>query len=114
MKKIGKYLIITLLLLLGLCCVGVLYLFFIPNSSLFNISYVSHSTKLSSKQQYLAEDVNKIVLNSNKFEVKISESSSDKISLKVYDQTFGFALVKNNKTSIDEELNPAGVLTFNI
>lgn len=114
MKKIGKYLIITLLLLLGLCCVGVLYLFFIPNSSLFNISYVSHHTQISSQKEYFADDVNKIVLNSSKFEVKIVESYDDNISLKVYDQAFGFALVKNNSTTINEDLNSAGVLTFNV
>lgn len=112
MKHVGKYILITLLLLLGLCCVGVLYIFFVPNSSIFNITYVSHNKLIDSKE-FTVDAVQEIKINSNRFDVVVVESETSNASLKVYDNCFGFTLVKNKEVKIDAKaINQ--VLTFNI
>jgi len=112
MKKFWKYFTLTILLLLGLCCVGILYLFFVPNSSLFGICYISNNEHYTS-QDYSKTNVETIILNSNNYDVKIVDTDSDNISIKVYSNTFGFVLTKNKAVSIIPKLNN-GSLTFNI
>ncbi|MBQ8615809.1 MAG: hypothetical protein IJ415_04510, partial [Clostridia bacterium] len=75
MKKVWKYLVITLLLLLGLCCVGVLYLFFMPGTSLFNITYINYNIKKETSK-YSASHVSAIELNSRSYEIEIIESET--------------------------------------
>lgn len=112
MKKIWKYIIITLLLLLGLCCVGVLYLFFVPGSSLFNITYINNNI-LKSTETYEKADVKKIKLNSRGYDVKIIASEDDTISAKAFSNSFGFVLVQNSKFEIDANLDN-NILTINV
>lgn len=112
MKKLGKYLSITFLLLLGLCCAGVLYLFFVPGSNLFNITYISYNETKSS-QSFNTELVSKIVLNSYNYPVKITTTDSNSASVKVHNNSFGFAMKKDNYANITTKLKE-GVLTFNI
>lgn len=112
MKKVWKYISITLLLLLGLCCVGVLYLFFIPNSNIFGLTYISNNTKYYS-EEVEASSVNTIVVNSNAYKVNVVESQNEKISILVYDNSFGFTLTKYEKASISAKMS-ASTLTFNI
>ena len=103
MKKVLKYISITLLLLLGLCCVGVLYLFFIPGSTLFSITYISYSETYVSND-YLTSSISKIDLDNYKYDIEIKESKTDKISVKVYNNSFGFVLTKNKTLSVSEEV----------
>lgn len=112
MKKVWKYIIITLLSILGLACVGVLYLFFVPGSSLFNITYIYKSYTHNS-QSYKADNITTLAVNSRAYEVNILESENDEFSLKVYANSFGFVLNKNKDVQISSTLNN-NVLTFNI
>ncbi len=112
MKKFSKYFTITILLLIGLCAVGVLYIFFIPNSNLFGICYISYNQEYFSKSLE-SNNVSKIVLNSTDYDVKVVPSINDKISVKVYANSLGFLLVKNKEVSISHTVE-ASTLTFNI
>lgn len=112
MKKVGKYVIITLLLLLGLCCVGVLYLFFVPNSNLFNITYINlNETKKTEK--YSIDSISEISVNSRAYNVNVESTEDDKISLEVQANSFGFVLTKNQGVEISASIKN-NVLTFNI
>ena len=112
MKKVWKYIIISLLLLLGLCCIGILYLFFIPNSTLFHITYVNHNKKYHSAY-YQADEVSHISLNSRKYNVNVLSSEEDTIYVELYCNSFGFVLTKNENPEISSFLRDQ-VLTFNI
>lgn len=110
MKKFWKYLTIVILLLLGLFCIGILYLFFVPGSSLFNISYISHFKDVLTKQ-YATNDIQKIVVESNKYPVTVLTTESNKAYLKAHDNSFGFVL-SNHKTLTVNVSKEKGVLTF--
>ena len=112
MKKVGKYVAITFLLLIGLCCVGVLYLFFIPNSSLFGISYINSNETLKSLN-YNLDDVDKINLNSLSYKVNLCATDQSVISADVFSNSFGFVLSKTKIPTITASVKNK-VLTFNI
>lgn len=112
MKKFGKYFTLTLLFLLGLCCIGVLYLFFVPGSTLFTITYLSYNDNYISKS-YDASSINKLIVNSYDYNLNIKQTEDDEIYAKVYSNSFGFALKKHSKTSITTSKEGA-VLTINI
>lgn len=112
MKKVWKYIIITLLLLLGLCCVGVLYLFFIPNSNLFNITYINNSKELVSAK-YEMTNVNTIALISRSYDVNVCSTEEKTIYVEAESRSFGFVLEKNKTFAITESLND-GMLTIHI
>lgn len=112
MKKFGKYLTITLLLLLGLACVGLLYLFFVPNAQLFGIKYVSYNDKHYS-EAYDSAMINKVVVNSHAYETIVVTSNTDNISVMVYANNIGFLLTKNSDVKIDGKIEN-NILTFNI
>ena len=62
MKKVGKYLTITLLFVTGLFFVGLLYLFFGPKSSLFGLTFISYNeTRLT--QYYDISQVEKVIVD---------------------------------------------------
>lgn len=112
MNKVGKYLLITILLMIGLFAVGLIYLFFVPNSELFGITYISYnnvytSDAISSSHTY-------IELNSRGYEVNIKEASSDKISVKVYSNSLGFVLKKNSEIKIETIEESTVKVVFNI
>jgi len=114
MKKFWKYFTLTILFLLGLCCVGILYLFFVPGSSLFGICYKSYNNYYKS-ESYNSEKYKTIVLNSNDYDVHIVESTNDDISVRVYSNSLGFFLTKNSNTKISPVVNlEKETLTFNI
>ena len=112
MKKVGKYVIITLLLLLGLCCVGVLYLFFVPNSNLFNITYINLDATHKS-EKYSTDSISEISVNSRAYNVNVVSTEEDKISLEVQSNSFGFVLTKNQTVQISTSIKN-NVLTFNV
>ena len=112
MKKFWKYFTLTILFLLGLCCVGLLYLFFVPNSSLFGIRYISYNHNVNSLA-YSIENVETISLNSNAYKVKLVSSEENKISVKLYTNSLGFVLNKNKDALITSSLKD-NILTFNI
>lgn len=116
MKKFWKYLAIVLLSLIGLCAIGVLYLFFVPNSSLFGICYISYNKEYFS-QRYNTEEfaVNKIVLNSRDYELVVQNSSNNNTDIyaKVYSNSFGFTLKKHSQVNIESKL-VEGCLTIDI
>ncbi len=115
MKKLGKYLIITLLLLLGLCCVGVLYLFFVPNSSLFEIKYISLSQDhLSEVYEYDSQSFSTIQLTSNAYDVDVVvQENSKSVSVKVYANSWGFVLKNNSEVNISSSVENS-ILKFNV
>ena len=102
-KKIGKYLILVLLSLIGLACIGVLYLFFVPGSNLFNITYISYSAEYTTKD-YAPSSVTTVVLNSRSYNVNILATDDNSVSAKVYNNSFGFVLVQNKNVTITEKL----------
>ena len=101
-KKIGKYLIIVLLLLLGLACAGVLYLFFVPGSNLFSITYISNNS-FHESTKYDTTNVSKVVLNSHDYKVLVKTTTEKKFAVKVHNNSFGFVLVKNSAVSISDK-----------
>lgn len=112
MKKIGKYLIISLLLLLGLACIGVLYIFFVPGASLFNITYISYNEDHFS-QAIDASSINTIEMNSNNYKIKVISTSEDSISVKVHCATSGFVFTENKNLTLTHSV-ASGKLTFDI
>lgn len=111
MKKVWKYLILTILLLLGLCCVGVLYLFFVPGSSLFNITYIYKSKTIEKTES--VENVNKVVLNTRGYNVNIFQTDKEDISLKVYANSFGFTLKQHKEATLTTNFKD-NILTLTI
>jgi hypothetical protein len=91
----------------------VLYLFFIPHSSIFNITYISlNSTEVSKK--YNSDDVSKIVLNSRAYNVMIeSDEEEETIFVEARANSFGFVLNKHSKFAITTSIKNE-VLTINI
>lgn len=112
MKKVGKYVILTLLMLLGLCCVGLLYLFFVPDSTLFNITYINLN-KRQSTEKILTNNIEAVELNSRSYDVLVVPSKDDTISLEVKSSSFGFVLTKNKQTKVTYTVEH-NVLIFNV
>ena len=112
MKKFWKYFTILILLLTGLFCVGLLYLFFVKGSTLFNITYVSHNKTYLSKS-YTASEVSTIKLNSRAYRVNIVPAKSEEISASVQARTLGYTLVKNSNVSVTSKLVD-GILTIEV
>ena len=112
MKKFWKYFLILILLLSGLFCVGLLYLFFVPNSSMFGITYVSYSNKYQSKM-YDKSVVQNIELNSYNYDIILTTSNSDNVYAIVKAKSFGYTLKENSKLEIKSEV-VAGTLKINI
>lgn len=104
MKKVWKYLIITLLLLLGLCCVGLLYIFFVPGSSLFTICYVSFNDTFVS-DTFNSANISKVSLNSNRYDIKILSSNSADVYAKLSTNSFGFTTTRYSNAGVTAELN---------
>lgn len=112
MKTFWKYFLIVILLLIGLCAVGVLYLFFVPGSNLFGITYISYHDYFNS-ESYDATNINKIEVNSRSYAVSVVPAASENISLRVYANSLGFVLQKNSDVNIDVDID-SGVLIFNV
>jgi len=112
MKKIWKYVIITLLMLLGLCCVGILYLFFIPNSNLFNITYINKNKELRT-ENYAMANVDIIQLNSRAYDVNILSTTDTNVYLEAESHSFGFVLTKNEVFNVTSSLKN-NILTINV
>lgn len=113
MKKFWKYFLIILLFLLGIGFVGLAYLFFFPNSSLFGLKYVSFNQHYLSKSSYSVTNVNTIELNNMFYDIEIVPTDTNKIYLDCYSNTLGFVLSKNSKVEISSSLN-AGKVTFDV
>lgn len=112
MKKVWKYLIITILLLTGLFFAGLLFLFFVPSSSIFGITFISHNERLISKD-YKLENVNQIVLNSRSYTIEVLSTSSSNLSARVEGHSLGYVTINNSKLLLKEELEN-GILTFSV
>jgi len=112
MKKVWKYLIITILLLTGLFFAGLLFLFFVPSSSVFGITFISHNERLISKD-YKLEKVNQIVLNSRSYNIEVFSTTSSNVSARVEGHSLGYVSKLNSKLLLKEELEN-GMLTFTI
>ncbi|MCQ2564901.1 MAG: hypothetical protein MJ152_03510 [Clostridia bacterium] len=77
-----------------------LYLFFVPGSNLFNITYISYnSSETSNGYKYTDDD--KIIINSNAYDVQVAVAEGDSIFAKVYSNSLGFTLLENSKVNID-------------
>lgn len=107
-KNFWKYLTTTILLLLGLCCVGILFLFFVPNSSLFGITYISKNEEVFSSSYDLTNQslsaIQTVSVNSNNYQVKILEADSNAVSLKIHNQIFGFTTKSHTELNIAERV----------
>ncbi len=101
MKKVWKYILIAFLLLIALCLVGVLYLFFVPGSSIFNITYISYNVVVTTQGNYKNENVDEVILNSNNYDVLVRQTEADKFYATVYCNALGFTLVKNSVPNIN-------------
>ena len=110
MKVFVRYFLIVILLLIGLFALGILYLFFVPGSSLFGITYISYSDNYNS-EAYDASNISTIRLNSRAYDVFVVPASSEEISVRVYANSLGFVLNKNSKVDIEEDVEN-GELTF--
>lgn len=112
MKNVWKYITISFLLLLGLGCAGVLYIFFVPGSSLFHITYINNNIRKES-EKFNAADIETIKINSRAYEVQIYETEEDTIYLHAHSNSFGFVLDKYNSFELKTELDYS-TLTFTI
>lgn len=112
MKTFWKYTLITLLLLAGLFVLGLLFLFFVPGSSIFGVTYISYNAEYYS-QSYSADSLNKLIFNSRSYAVNLVPSTSGKISVKVYTNATGFARTKSSKVAINAK-SKAGQLTLDV
>jgi len=112
MKKFWKYFTILILLLIGLFCAGLLYLFFVPSAELFGIKYISLKKDVYT-QEYSAEAVDTIVLNSRSYNVNVITSSNENIKARLNASTSGFVHKDNSVLDINYNLS-GGVLTINI
>ena len=101
-NKIGKYLILVFLLLLGLAAVGVLYLFFVPGSNLFGITYISKNTLVES-DKFAIDAINCVKLTSTNYNVHVVTTESDKVSVKVLNNSFGFVKKEVKDVKISAE-----------
>ncbi len=116
MKKFSnfwKYFTITILLLLGLACAGILYMFFV-GAPLFNFKYVSYNKDYFSKQYMVNKEVSPTIkLTNGRFDVKIYSSGSTSLSLKVHNGVFGFTTKQSANFSLDESVDE-NTYTFTI
>ena len=112
MKKVWKYLIITILLLTGLFFAGLLFLFFVPSASIFGITFISHNERLISKD-YKIENVNQIVLNSRSYDIELLSTTSSNLSARVEGHSLGYVTKLNSKLLLKEELEN-GILSFTV
>lgn len=112
MKKIWKYIVISLLLTLGLFCVGILYIFFVPGATLFNITYINYN-KHQESNKYLADYASNIVINSRAYETKVYYSEDETIYLKAYSNSFGFVHKANNRFEVKTKQDYS-TLTFTV
>lgn len=114
MKKFWKYFAIVILSLIGLCAIGLLYLFIVPNSSLFGICYISYNENFSSNIYNVDENsIGQIVMTSRDYDVEITTTDDRSVYVKVFANSFGFVLKKNSHVNIDTTLL-AGKLTINV
>ena len=104
MKTFWKYFSIILLLLIGLCMLGILYLFFVPNSSIFGLRYLSLNETIYS-DRYTADNFNKVTVNSHAYEVYVEPSDSENIIVSLYVNSLGFTLVDNSNYAIDADID---------
>ncbi len=112
MKAILRFIIIALVVALGLAMIGVLYLFFIPNATLFGIDYISlNEAKYSNA--YNSATIDTIDLSSRGYTVKVVATDSDNISAKVYANTLGFVKKKSSEVKINGQIT-GGVLDLDI
>lgn len=114
-KNFWKYFTITILLLLGLCCAGILYMFFV-GAPLFNFKYVSYNKSYYSSEYSVENNsINTVKLINGRFEVKVLDSSTNNISMKVHNGVFGFTTKQSANFDFSENLDKEnGVLTFTI
>ena len=114
MKKFWKYFTLTILFLLGLGCVGVLYLFFVPSSTLFGLAYITHNSTIES-ESYTINELNEVEIVSRNYNVNIVPTEENSVSAKVYSNAFGFVPAKSENVKITSKVNLAtNTLTFNI
>ncbi len=112
MKVFWKYFLIVILLLIGLFALCILYLFFVPGSSLFGITYISYHDNYYS-QSYDSSSISRIEISSRSYDFEIVPADSENISVRVYANSLGFVLNRNSDINIDANVD-SGVLTFNI
>lgn len=108
MKKFWKYTLITILLLIGLFCVAILYLFFVPNSNLFGIMYISLNENVYSPAYSVTEN-NLITITSRSYPVRFVTSANEFLSIRVYANSLGFVLEDNSKAEIKDEITSNGL-----
>lgn len=112
MSKVLKYITISFLLIIGLFCAGVLFLFFIPGSSLFKITYINHHLNANT-ESYQVSDVSKIQINTNAFDIKIFNTNENEIYAKSRSNSFGFTKTTNSSFSVQSSLENS-ILSFTV
>lgn len=113
MKKVWKYLIISILLLIGLCCVGLLYIFFVPGASLFNLCYVTYNNTYET-EKYGNANISQIELKSQNYSVSILPSSNTTIYATMYTNAFGFTTLQHKNASISTPTIENGTMSFTV
>lgn len=104
MKKVGKYLLITILILLGLFFASLLFLFFVPKSSIFGITFISYNECQYTKF-YDDDDIDNVVLESRSYEVNVKTHSSSQLYAKVENHSLGYVLKDNQYLIVKESVN---------
>lgn len=95
---------ITLLILVGLFFVGLLFLFFVPKSSLFGITFISYNDKTFT-EFYNQDDINSVVINSRAYNVDVKQSTSKNVYAKIENHSLGYVLVDNSTLVVREDVN---------
>lgn len=112
MKNVWKYITISFLLLLGLGCAGVLYIFFVPGASVFHITYINNHIRKESSL-YDALSISTIKLNTRAYNVEIVETEDEYIYLEAFSNSFGFVLDSHKNFELLSNLDN-DVLSFTV
>ena len=111
-----------IVLLLSLFCIGVLYLFFVPTASLFNISYLSAKDEFSVTPSN-QESINRLEVNSLHYPIKLIPTDSENVSTKIFANSFGFVATNTKQARVESKIQnrtlylniiePTGLVTKN-
>lgn len=83
---------------------GILYLFFVPGSNLFNITYINTNKTLKSAD-FDRQSVSVVEINSNSYAVNVLNTSDENFYAVLNANSFGFVKTKNKNAKLNVEYN---------
>jgi len=108
-NKIGLYLLVLFAISISLFIICIGYLFLIPKSELFGITYIKDTTKKTySSIDYDIDLIKTIEIKSDKYNINlISSNKIEDIRFEVYNDFNGFVKTKKSENKINLNYNPS-------